>query len=152
MALGLDPIILTGNLKIGASSTTAFEVGDNVTGMKLTGTRAIIEIPSTLATTTSSRRAGQANYELQVDYMPSDDATTTAAFNLFWNALADVTAGAEGQLYFEGSMRAGSVSTSNPKWSGTIIVTGAAIGGTANELATDSQTFPLTAAPTRSNS
>lgn len=151
MAVGLDPIILTGNLKLGTTTANLYEVGDNVTGMKITGTRAIIEIPSTLATTTASRRAGQDTYELQVDYLPSDDATTTSTFNLLWNALSDTTAGAEGFIYYEGSMRAGSVSTSNPKYSGAVIVTGAAIGGTANELSTDSQTFPCVAKPTRSN-
>lgn len=152
MALGLDPLILTGNLKIGTSASTAFEVGDNVTGFKITGTREIVEIPSTLATPTKSRRAGSSAYEVQIDYLPNDDATTTSTFVLLWNALDDVTAGQEGQLYMEGSMESGTVSTGNPKWSFTAIVTQAAIGGTANELATDSVTLPLTARPTRANS
>ena len=151
MALGLDPIILTGNLKLGATTATLFEVGDNITGMKITGERDIIELPSTLATTTGSRRAGSDHYTLQIDYLPSDDNSTTSTFMLFWNQLSDVTAGFEGYIYYEGSMRASAVSSANPRWSGAAIVTGAAIGGTANDLSTDSQTFPCVAKPTRSN-
>jgi len=151
MALGLDPLILTGNLKLGTTTSTLFEVGDNITAFKITGTRAIVEIPSTLASVTSSRRAGQATYEIQIDYMANDDATTTSAFNLFWAQLDDVTAGVEGYIYYEGSMESGTVGTSNPRWSGAAIVTQAAIGGTANELVTDSVTFPCVARPTKAN-
>jgi hypothetical protein len=48
-------------------------------------------------------------------------------------------------------MESGSVGTSNPRWSGAAIVTQAAIGGTANDLAQDSVTFPCVSRPTRAN-
>lgn len=140
-------VILTGQCKIGASAGTAVDVKDAVTALTIRGARAVVEIPATLATGEVSRKAGTSTYELEVAFL-GDDTATTALTMLLWDAL-DATTNPTGELYFEGNLHAGVTSASNPKWSGTMIVTGSAFGGEVGTVSVDSQTFPLTGRPTR---
>lgn len=140
----MTPLVLKGNLAIGVDAMSATDVSDSVTAFRITTDRDIVDVPATLAGP-KSFRAGGAQYHIEVSYLSTDDDTTSALFAQFWNAVAS----ADGILYFEGSMRDGTVSDANPLWSGEFIVTGAGIGGNAEELSIDSQTFPCIAAPTR---
>lgn len=141
-------IILTGNLKIGASSGTAVDVADAVAAFRIRGMRDVVEIPATFATGTKGKAAGAAQYEIELDYMPDDTAATTL-FAMLWDAL-DPSSNPTGELYFEGTFHGeGAVSADNPKWSGTFVATEAELGGASNELSRTSASFPLTGRPTK---
>jgi hypothetical protein len=141
------PLILRGNLKIGADSGSAVDVSDAVTKFRIAAQANEVQIPATLSTDATSRKGG-VKYTIDIDYLANDEAATEL-FRVFWAA---VTQNGEGELYFEGSFRDGAVSAANPKWSGNFVVLSAALGGDADGLATDSSTFPLLAAPAMATS
>jgi hypothetical protein len=147
-------ILTVGNLKIGSSASTCTEVGDVVTAFRLQATRETVDIPPTLATQVKDSRASTLSWTIQIDCFADPDATTsTDYFNQMMAALADTsTASPPGSLYFEGSIKDGSVTTANPKWSGRFIPTSLGFGGTVNELSLDSGTHPLVGSPTPSYS
>lgn len=149
-------ILTVGNLKVGESVSTCTEIGDVVTAFRIQGTRDTIAVPPTLATQVENNRAATQRWTLQMDFFSDPNATAaTDLFNRLLAAMADTTGAfgsPPGSLYYEGSIQDGSVSTSNPKWSGRFLVTGLGWGGTVNELSLDSQTFPCTGAPTASYS
>lgn len=143
----MTPLVLKGNLAIGIDAGSAVDVSDSITALKITANRDIVDVPATLAGP-KSFRAGGAQYAVEISYLSTDEDPDDTVFAMFWTAIAS----ADGILYFEGSMRDGTVSDANPLWSGEFIVTGAAIGGDAEALSTDSQTFPCVAKPGRAAS
>lgn len=141
------PLILKGNLKLGSSSGTALEVGDQVTAWALKQMRDTIAIPATLAATKSIRAGGE-SWTLDLGYLSSDGSLTDDVFGiLYTQALTD-----DAQCYFEGSQRNGAVSATNPKWSGTFVVTENQFGGDAEGLSIARFTYQLIARPTRATS
>jgi hypothetical protein len=149
MPTGGSAFVIVGALKIGASSGTAIDVSGVVQSFRLQADREILPIPPTLVATVRDNRVGFSNWTLQIVYYSNPDATSASLLTRqFLAALADTAAVPPGSLYYEGTFKAGVVSTSNPKWSGRFLVTGAGYGGQVGEVSMDSQTFPLTAAPT----
>jgi len=135
--MAFAPLILTGNLSI-----DSVDVSDQVTAFKFSAARAQIEIPQTFGTRMSFA-AGNDSYEVEIEYL--SDTDSTAISQILWTALADST----GTIVVAGTFRPGAVSTTNPQWTGTAVVTGAGIGGEVNTVGVDSQTFPLTDRPTQ---
>ena len=135
--MAFAPLILTGNLTI-----DGVDVSDQVTAFKFSATRDQVEIPATLGQR-KSFRAGNDMYEVEIEYLSDVDAT--AITQVLWTAIAD----ADGTIDVAGTFRPGAASASNPEWTATAVVTGVGIGGTVNEVGTDSQTFPLTDRPTQ---
>ena len=143
------PIVVIGNLKIGASSATATEVGGVVSSFRLQGTREIVPIPPVLTATVRDNRVGWSDWTLAISFYSNPDATSASFLTrLLLAAMVDTAASPPGSLYYEGTLKGGTVSTSNPKWSGRFLVAGVGYGGQVGEVSTDSQTYPLTAAPT----
>lgn len=131
-------LILKGALKLGAGPT---DVSAEVTQVILKGMRADVSIPATLATP-KGHAAGSAKYEISIDYF-SDDSGASTLFSLLWAAVAS----ASKELAYEVTLRDGSVSPSNPKYSGTLIVAGADLGGDQEALSTGSIKCTLTGKP-----
>src|SRR5574341_330285 len=144
--MSTTPLILKGNLKIGADAGSAADVSDAIFKFRLKATAAEVTIPATLATPETSRK-GAVKYEIEIDFL-SNDTASTELFRVLWAAINT----ADGTLYFEGNLRDGATSATNPKWSGNFIVLGAGIGAEAESLSQDSQTYPLTGAPTMATS
>lgn len=138
------PLILKGNLKLGASVGSAVEVGDAVTALKLQFVRDMVAIPATLGAG-KYQKAGGVEYQVQIDYFANDGSTSADVFGLLWATATDD----EALMYFEGSLRNGAVGANNPKWAGTFVVNGAQLGGAAEDLSTGSNTFILLGAPSR---
>lgn len=141
---GNAPVILKGNLAIGTSEGTAVDVSDVVTGFTIMAARDIIAIKPTLSKG-KRNKAGGTGYSLKVDYLVSDQSLTDDLFSIFWASFATPT----GELYFEGSVRDGAVGAANPQWQGLFIVNAASLGGGAETVLEDSNTFPMVDAPTR---
>lgn len=140
-------VVLTANFKAGASAGTAVDQKDAILSMTIKGGRDLIELPPTFARGKTAQ-AGADSYEVEIEYMPDDTGAATF-FAQLWDAL-DPATNPTGEVYFEGTLHGtGAVSASNPKWSGTMIVTEAALGGTANTLSRKSSTFRLKARPTK---
>ena len=135
--MAFAPLILTGNLEIDGT-----DVSEQVTAFTFRGTRDQIEIPSTFGARMSFA-AGDDQYEVEIEYLSDTDAT--ALSQIFWTALADAT----GTVSVAGTFRPGAVSATNPQWTATAVVTAVGIGGTVNNVGTDSVTFPLTDRPTQ---
>lgn len=135
-----EPLILKGNLKLGTTAETAVDVSEEVTTFKVMGEVSVVEIPPTLARERRNR-GGSATYSLEIGYLSSDEAD--GVFRLLWAAIGSQSK----ELYFEGSMRDDVVSADNPLYTGRIIVVGAAVGGEAEALSTDSNTYPMVEAP-----
>lgn len=74
-----------------------------------------------------------------------DDVANTALDSILWPLLGTV-------VTFEVRATSSSVSTSNPKWTGSVLITGHSIGGAVGELAMKSLTFPTTGTVTRATS
>lgn len=137
------PLLLKGNLALGTTANGVADVSDGITTFKISADRDEVSIPATLATPKSAR-VGGVKYQIEVGYF-SNDESTTGIFGLFWASLIT----ADGLIYFSGSMRDGLVTASNPLWTGSFYVTGASLGGGAEDLSVDSRTFTMTGAPTR---
>jgi hypothetical protein len=113
----------------------------------------VVPIPPVLTATVRDNRVGWSDWTLSIQYFSNPDATSAVYLTrLFLAAMTDTAASPPGSLYYEGTLKGGIVSTSNPKWSGRFLVTGVGYGGQVGEVSTDSQTFPLTAAPTEAYS
>jgi hypothetical protein len=144
-----DSIVIVGALKVGASAGTAVDVSSVIQSFRLSAARDLIDIPPTLATAVRSPRLGWAAWFVDVVYYSNPDASSaTLLTRQFIAAVADTAANPPGSLYFEGYLLPGPVSTANPRWSGRFLVAGLGYGGAVGTLSTDSQTFPMTAAPT----
>jgi hypothetical protein len=136
-------LVLKGNLKLGADSSSETDVSDEILSFTISAERDLVTVPPTLATPKVSR-AGTTEYFVEIGYLSTDD-DTTSVFQQMWTALGS----AAGTMYFEGSFTDAVVSATNPLWSGTFVVVGAGVGGDAEGLSQFSARHPLTAAPTR---
>lgn len=135
------PLILKANLRLTVPGSASIDVADQVTGIKIAGSAAMLDIPPTGSTGKSSRKSS-VSWTAQIDYMANDAASTDLA-RIFYTALLDP----DGYLGISGTMRAGAASSVNPRWFGSVVTSGLGLGGTQEQLATDSQTFPFVAAP-----
>ena len=71
-----------------------------------------------------------------------DDVAASAIDSILWPLLGTVTT-------FEVRATSSAVGTSNPKWTGSVVITSHTIGGGVGELAMKSLTFKVTGAVTR---
>lgn len=136
-------ILLQSELKVGANLAGAVTVADCVKSFRLAYNRPTVKVPGVMSNPAPIPKLGAPEYEMTVSYLTDDTAATT-----FWRVLWDKGADATGQLYYEGMLHPGAVGVANPKYSGNFLVAGAGIGGDVGSYVEDSQTFPLTAAPT----
>ena len=74
-----------------------------------------------------------------------DDVAASAVDSILWPLLGTV-------VTFEVRGTSAAVGTSNPKYTGSVLITQASIGGAVGELAMKSLTFPTTGAVTRATS
>lgn len=135
-----EPLVLKGSLKLGTGSGLTsgqlLDVSDQVTAMRIIRERNVVEVPATLGQPRGAR-AGGVRDQLQIDYLSA--ISGSGAWGIFEAAIS----AADGIVCFEGRLTDAAISATNPSYRGEIIITGAAIGGTAEELSTDSQTFPM---------
>lgn len=141
--MATTPLITGGQFEIGPTGALV-DFSDAVTKVQLLATADEIAIPATMATPKTSRRGG-VKYELQIDYFANDTSTSAELFGVLWTA---ITTG-DGDLDFSLKLRTGSVSTSNPQWTGTVAVLAASVGGEIQALSSGSVTLPLIAVPVR---
>ncbi len=130
-------LVLRGTFTLGGT-----DVSDEVTGVHILGHVNDVQIPATLVTPVS-HDGGATKYELQIDYI-STDGTDGVLFPALWTAIGTDSK----ELAWTCLMRAGIESPTNPQWSGTIVVSGADLGGDVETLSTGSITCVLTGAPT----
>ena len=71
-----------------------------------------------------------------------DDVAASAIDSILWPLLGTVTT-------FEVRATSAVVGTSNPKWTGSVLVTGHSIGGAVGDKASKSLSFPTSGAVTR---
>lgn len=137
-----EPLILKGYLKMGlgdgltGGSAGMTDVSDQVTEFQLLFERDTIEIPATLGQPRQAR-VGGAKYSIRVGYLSANNGTGV------WSILESAFASSQGYVSFEGAMTDDAISATNARYFGTLLATGAALGGTAEDVVQDSQTFPL---------
>lgn len=122
------------------------DYSDAVSKVILHATADSVEVPQTFSTPKTIRK-GAVKYELEIDYQSNDIAGQL--FVALWAAIA---VGQSGILPFTTRFRTGVVSTSNPQWDGSLVVTDASIGSQAGTLSDGSATFGMTGAPIKSTS
>jgi hypothetical protein len=147
--MSTTPLVIEGGVfKCGVTGGALTDYSDAVTKVVVQATAAAVNIPQTLATPETARK-GSVKYEIVLDYLSNDTSLTAELFELFFQ---NIGVGLDGLMDFEVQLRAGAVSATNPKWSGTLVLVTASVGGDVGGLSTDSGTFPLTAAPVRHTS
>lgn len=132
-------IQLEGSLKFGLV-TASTEYGSAVTSINIALGRNLIEVPATYANSQQSQAAGSRTQEMSITFLA--DPTAAASF---WSELYAAYLTATGELKFEGTQEVGAVSATNPKWAGTIIVTGLDVFGEVGGLRQQTQTYPIKA-------
>lgn len=135
--MAFAPLILRSNITI-----NTVDVGVQVMALTFLGSRDMIRIPATFGSR-SSVAGGDDTYTAKLDFM--QDVNALAISQILWEALAD----AVGTIIIAGTFRAGAVSVTNPRWTGTAQVGGFELGGAVNQLGVDSQTFELRGRPVR---
>ncbi len=129
-------LILTGTLKLAATDVSA-----EVTGLIIKGTVADVVVPATLSAGIS-HAGGAQKYELQIDYL-SDDSATTTLFGILWTAIAS----ASKEITYSGRLHPGVIGVGNPQYDGSIVVSAADLGGAVEGLSSSSLTCTATGAP-----
>lgn len=130
-------LIVGGFLSLGGTDLSA-----EITGVTIQGMANDVEVPATM-TAGKTHLGGALKYQIQIDYLADDSATTTL-FSTLWTAAA----ASPPELAYVVRLRSGIESPTNPQWSGTMVVSGADLGGDVESLSTGSITCLLTAAPT----
>lgn len=138
----MSALVLTGNLQIGPTSGSLVDMSAEVTAFHVSAQVDTIEVPATMTTSTHGR-GGAADYAVEIGYLSNDIAA--ALFKMLWDAVDTGTK----TLAFTGTMRAGTVTTSNPSWSGTFIVVESTLGSQAETLSQGKATFPMTGPPVK---
>lgn len=77
-----------------------------------------------------------------VSFDANDDVAASAIDSIMWPLLGTVVA-------FEVRMTSAVVGTSNPKWTGSVLITGHSVGGDVGSLAQKSYSLPTTGVVTR---
>lgn len=131
----------------GLFSVGATDFSDAVSKVELHVDANEVVLPQTFATPVTSR-VGARKYSLVIDYYSNDKSLTAELFGVLWNAITT----SDGQLAFVLQMRAGSVSATNPSWTGTFVALSTQMGGQSGDLSVASSTFPLTGIPVRATS
>lgn len=137
MTYSATDLVCLGVFKLGGT-----DVSTEVTAATIQGFTNDIVVPSTLGAPTT-HAAGAKHYSIQIDYLADDSSTTTTLFGILWAAVIS----ASKELAFTVRYRPGAESATNPEWSGTLIVSGADIGGNVGELSSGSITCDLTGEP-----
>lgn len=137
MTYSVTDLVCHGTFTLGGVDVSA-----EVTGVILKGYTNDVQVPATL-TTGTTHAAGAKHFDIQIDYL-ADDSSTSTLFGELWAAVGTDSK----ELAFTVRLRAGVESPTNPQWSGTLVVTGATLGGKVGELSSGSITCPLTGAPT----
>lgn len=131
------PLVLAGALRVNDADVSA-----QVKEFAFGGDRVEVNIPAVLGGDMSFA-AGPAQWFVTIRYMPDTDAA--ALTQVLWTAMTT----SPHTITVSGTMRDGAVSASNPRWHGTAVVTQWGLGGRHYDLAEESHTFKMTAAPTR---
>ena len=138
--MAFAPLVLSGSLTI-----DGVDVSAQVKSFRFAGTRVNVPIPATFDTDMSFA-AGPGSWQVEIEYL--SDVDSDALTQVFWLAMTT----APHLVEVSGTVRAGAVSATNPRWYGLAVVTSWGLGGGHYELGTDSVVFNLTAAPTQSTS
>lgn len=126
----------------GTFTLNSIDVSAEVTGVILKGMTNDVQIPATL-TNGIAHAAGATKYQIQIDYLSDDSSTTATLFGILWTAIGTATK----ELTYAVRLRPGAKGSTNPSWSGTLVVSGADLGGKVEDLSTGSITCILTGAP-----
>lgn len=132
---------LSGFLRLGVTADDVADVSAEVTAMTIKADVDEIDVPATLGAPKSSR-AGGVKYTLSISYF--SDGSPDTVFDLLWTA---ITTTADKVLFFEGAASDDPISADNPLFTGSVVVLGTQIGGTAEELMTADTDLPMTGAP-----
>lgn len=131
-------LVLKGTFTLGGTDVSA-----EVTAVILKNTVNDVQIPATLAAG-KSHAAGASKHEIQIDYL-STDGDTGVLFEKLWTAIGTDAK----ELAWTCLLRNGAVGVTNPQWAGTLVVSGADVGGDVGALSTGSISCTLTGKPTK---
>ena len=132
-------IQLEGSLKFGLV-TANVEHGSAVTAITIQLTRATIEIPPTYANAESTEAAGARARSASITFL--SDPTLASSFS---ELLLAAYESASGELKFEGTPELGAVSTTNPKYAGTLIIKDLELLGEAGAARLQTQQYAIKA-------
>jgi hypothetical protein len=136
------PLIFKGILCLAVAGSGSYtDVSDELTAAKIRFAVDEIDIPATAGQPGSTRGGGVMAF-LDVGFLSTDGSGGTL-YPMLYAAAATAT----GELDFILRYRDGAKGATNPQWCGTVIVTGGALGGDAETLSADSQSFPMTDLP-----
>ena len=137
--MALEYIQLEGYLKFGLVTATT-DFGAQIPSLTLNMTRKKIALPATYGFATESEAAGARMNSVTINFF-ADPTETASLWSMFYSAFITTSS----ELQWEGLQEAAVVSTTNPKWNGTLIVTDLQAFGPAGELRQNSVTFPIKA-------
>lgn len=138
-----SPLILKGNLSLGGTNiASSTDDSTEVTAFKLSFATDVVEVPPTLSNGYRNL-GGSVEYSIEIGYLANDVAGSV------FRQLYAAAIGATGELFFVGSMQDGSVSVTNPRYCGTMIVSAADLGADAEALSVGSVTCKLKGAPVK---
>ena len=138
-----NALILKGALSLGGTNiATSEDVSEEATAFKLSFATNIVQVPSTLSKG-ERNLAGSQMWSIEIGYLSNDLATSL--YRILYAAAISAT----GELFFQGSLRDGSVTTANPRYCGTMIVSQADVGADAEALSVGSVVCKLKGPPTK---
>jgi len=118
-----------------ATPTTVFDT--DIMHVSIKVNRDAVTKPATYGNPVIEDRPGSIKREMQIEYL--GDPTDAASFFNLLHAQVD----ADGYVYFDVKFQDGTVSATNPRYTGRIFVNEVVIGAAVNELWESTVTYPI---------
>ena len=131
-------IITTGTVMLNGA-----DFSDQVFEARIVRTRETVEVPAVFSTGRKEQRAGAVSNELQLHFY--NDHALSTLWALTWDQIDD----ADGEVSFECRFMPGVASATNPKFTGTVVITSGSAGGASGSLSENTVTFPIKGAITK---
>jgi len=123
---------LEGTITIGTT-----DYSDEVTAFVIRKVRAQTQVPGTFADADGTTTLGSATHEVTIVFNYDEGDAAGIWAELYAGALSD-----SGELAFSALYKTGTVSATNPEFTGFLLVADIEIGGTVGELKAQSLTLP----------
>ena len=133
----MSRVQLEGLIKIGPVGGTLVDVSDDVSKLVITTTATAVAKPATYGSPNNESRKGAVTDQVTLVYH-SDESPSTG----LWAVIYDAIRNGDGELEFSAVYKTGSVSPTNPKFTGIFLVTDVDTGTAVNEWKMQSKTYP----------
>jgi hypothetical protein len=133
-------IQLGGNIQFGPAPGSLVSYSNDISSVVLNRRRPGQTKPATFGEPETTQKAGADEYQLTVNFFHDEGDVAN-----FWAGVWDAMDTDAGELYFEATLKPGTVSATNPKFTGYVVLVDLDTGGTVGQWKQQGKTWPARA-------